>query len=331
MPPPVPLSTFKNLRWLRLEMRIEAFDPISLEGFVGPTLRGLLGETLHQGSWRGCDGNDPDMESLFHTVFTGPPPRPGTPIHPPPFVIHPPGSSGLHLDRGDSFTFGITLFGDAATKAIDLCWLLFRFGLFDGIGRARSRFLVLDVHAVTPGGPVCLFQGTGGPVARKIPPDWTWNGEQFVTRALEQMPRDVRATRLELTTPLDLRARGRAVTRITFRDLLRSILRNLASHARNHGDGPLDLDFESWKAHADTVASGPDRTWAERVVHYSRRQFDRNGRPRPIRVATRRGTLDFHGELNPFLPFLVLGAAVHIGKGRTMGFGGMELHVEGDA
>ena len=322
-------SVFRRIRWARLNLTLEALDPIGLEGFIGPTLRGVLGEALHSAAWRDPETGVMDPGSLYRTVFEGPDPEPGKPKRPPPFLLHPPGPDGVRLDGGDSLTFGLTLVGDAVAAAPALCWYLFRFGINDGIGRQRSRFLLREVVALTPDGPLSIFRGSRGPVADQFLPAWCWNGEQFVTRAMEELPRGVGAVSMVLATPLDLRANGRPVSELTFRLLLRSVLRNLASHARNHGDGPLDLDFEAWKQRSSAVTKSADQTGPRRVLHFSRRQFDRQGRPRPIGVDTRIGMLTFTGDMDPFLPFLVMATAFHLGKGRTMGFGGVAFRAGG--
>ncbi len=314
-------SVFKCIRWTRFRLVIQAVDPIVLRGFIGPTLRGLLGEALHDSAGRDSEARPPGQASLFRTLFEGVGHGENPSRRPPPYLLHPPGRSGLRLGPGDMFDYELTLVGDAARHAPTLFRQLYTFGLNGGVGRHRARFLLKEVWAGAPGGEVLIFGGMGGLLVEHFRPEWSWNGEQFVERALQEHPPDIRAITLELVTPLDLRAKGKPVSDLTFSHIFRSVLRSLASYARSHGDGKLPIDFQAWKAQARSVAKTADRTRVQRVVHYSRRQFDRDGTPRRIGVTSRVGTLTFEGELSPFLPFLALATRFHVGKGRTMGFG----------
>jgi len=275
------LALERALRWARLRLVVQAIDPVVLKGFIGPTLRGMLGEALHDAAWRDATTGEIDPSSLYRTIFEGPRTEANV-SRPPPYLVHPPGPNGLRLDPGVAFTYELTLIGGAAAGAPALCWHLFRLGLNKGIARHRARFLLKEVWARTPDRDVCLFHGSSGPVADRFEQEWTWDGEQLVTRTGAQLPRDVRAVTLALTTPLDLRVEGKPVSNLTFRLLFRSVIRNLATYARNYGDGPLELDFEAWKEQAGTMAKTKDQTEPHRVVHFSRRQLDREGRPRPF-------------------------------------------------
>lgn len=318
---------FAGIRLARLEFTLEMLEPVPLEGFIGPTLRGFLGKALHDISLTEAGAPAFAGRSLYFDVFE-PPTREnggGTP----PYVLHPPPRPLAGLARGDVLSFGLTLFGEAVDRAIPLIWALFRHGLAHGLTQQGRRVQLLEVMTVSPLGPIPLFHALRGPVPEAWDPAWTWSADALVAAQCLSGQRpparaDAGGLELEFLTPLDLREKQVAVEPLEFESLVRSLLRNASSHAEQHGGAPLALDFQGIVAAAREVRLEADDSRLVAVEHVSGRQGRR------IAVDARVGRLRYDGPVAPFAPLLTLGATLHAGKGRSMGFGGIRWRwVEG--
>lgn len=306
---------FAAIRLARLEFTLEMLEPVPLEGFIGPTLRGFLGKALHDVSLDEAGTPAFAGRSLYFDVFE-PPTREnggGTP----PYILHPPPRPLAGLARGDRLSFGLTLLGEAVSRAIPLIWALFRHGLAHGLTQQGRRVQVLEVLTVSPLGPITLFHALRGPVPEAWDPGWTWSAEGLVAAQLPSSTLDSGVAELEFLTPLDLREKQVAVEPLEFESLVRSLLRNASSHAEQHGGKPLALDFRGIVEAARTVNLKHDDSRLVAVDHVSGRQGRR------ISVDARVGRLRYEGALTPFAPLLTLGAILNAGKGRSMGFGGL--------
>jgi len=311
-------SCFAPLVLARLTLRLEALEPVPLHGFHGPTLRGMLGHALREVA---CDRDGRpafDGPNVYYDVFEPPAPQPGEQPLTPPYILHPPPGNAVPLEPGETLNFGLTLFGDALNHVPTLLWALHRYGQNGGLSRDRRRVRLAQADVLSPIGLVVLFRDAGGPVPSCWDPRWSWTGEQLVRSQLEGLAAPPDALELEFTSPLDLREQGHPVTALTFSHLMRSLLRNASAHARLHSHEGLELDFRGLKEAAAEIQTLRDDTrWID-VEHDSSRQ------QRRIPIRTRLGRMTFAGPLEPFLPLVAVGVALNIGKGRTMGFGGMD-------
>jgi len=129
-------------------------------------------------------------------------------------------------------------------------------------------------------------------------------------------PQRPRRLHVDLVSPLNLRTSGSRGTSMTvlrppdFRLLFVSGLRNIAGVYNVHCDGmfpsPVFTDLG-------------DRAKGIRLVHTSAQEY-RGGKTRALT-----GSLDYEGDLSPFVPWLALAEQTHFGSGRTNGLGEVRL------
>jgi hypothetical protein len=318
-----PLSPFEPLTFGLLQLELEALEPTPLEGFIGPTLRGMLGHAMHAASCTGEGRPAFATGSLYHEVFEAPPPLPGEQDTPPPFVLHAPPEPGTKLRPGDRLDFALTLFGPAVMRTPALLWAVFRYGLREGLSRVRRRFLLRRVLVQTPAGMLEVFRGDTGPCLETWDPDWTWSGAGWLRRRLAQtVPAPTRLA-VDLVTPLELRENRAPVEAVAFHHLLRSALRAAYAHTRFNCGASLEIDHSGLAALARNIPRGRDATHTLELQRESSRQGKR------IDVPGRQGRLEFYGALELFVPVLTLGEVLHLGKQRTMGMGGVRLEWRG--
>ncbi|MCL6450887.1 MAG: CRISPR system precrRNA processing endoribonuclease RAMP protein Cas6 [Acetobacteraceae bacterium] len=109
------------------------------------------------------------------------------------------------------------------------------------------------------------------------------------------------------------------VERPLFHVLLRNILRRVSALLYFHHGQRLDLDFRGLLERAQAVELAEDHTRWEDWERYSTRQGSR------MKLGGIVGSATYRGELEEFVPYLVAGSYLHVGKGATFGLGRYRL------
>ncbi|GAB4330258.1 MAG: CRISPR system precrRNA processing endoribonuclease RAMP protein Cas6 [Dehalococcoidia bacterium] len=235
-----------------------------------------------------------------------------------PCTVEPPLEVRTLYGPGDRFSFGVTLFGDAAHLLPYVIIGVRKMGEL-GVGnryRASGRFAVQRIEAVDPISDrtqeihrqgESLVQRPGRPVTHEV--------VMSSCRALDSLS----GATLELLTPTRLVAGGALVKRLTFPVFLRRLLRRLTDLTRTATGSHPGFDHEVLLQQAEDVRVAEDRTrWVD-VPSYSSRQ----GRFTPIGGLV--GEVTFEGDLRPFAPWLLWGSITHVGKDATKGGGWYRL------
>jgi CRISPR-associated endoribonuclease Cas6 len=237
---------------------------------------------------------------------------------PRPYTIRPPVNHARSFKPGDSFAFGLTLFGCRLDLFPYVAMALHTMGT-SGIGRRtqenhwqRGRFVVDEVQAVNLlSGEVKDIQTASS--NRVTVPDLpiTWaNAEAFAaTLRADQVT-------LSFLTPLRLTANAKLVKHSLLRPLVERLLERHDFLAREYGGETFEAEARIKLIEvADTVEVIRDATtWVE-VRSYSRRQH----RDSPISGLV--GEITFSGNLLPLLPLLAWGTVLQAGKDTTKGNG----------
>lgn len=244
---------------------------------------------------------------------------------PRPFVFRAPQITQTQFEEDETFEFGLVLMG----RALDfLPYFVLSFrelaGQGLGLNRARCTLERVEQTGVTS-------NGAGGVCEAKL----IYNAEDQVFRATESVNSDdwIRARLRELNassggestqritirflTPTFLRADGEVVRRPEFHHVFKRLRDRINALSTFFGDGPLDLDFRGLGARAEKVRTVSARTdWVERYRTSSktRQRHELSGFV---------GDATYEGELSEFLPWLVLGELIHVGKHTAWGNGWM--------
>jgi hypothetical protein len=143
-------------------------------------------------------------------------------------------------------------------------------------------------------------------------PDLPLTHEQILARA-GHLPRQ-RLTVCFLT-PTRIIEQGGLLRRPVFRPLMQRLHGRLRALTSEYTSTPCDFDFRELLDQAEAVRVVEDHTrWVD-LDSYSTRQ--KRSTPRGGFV----GSATFAGELEPFLPWLVWGEVVHVGKDAVKGNG----------
>jgi CRISPR-associated endoribonuclease Cas6 len=210
-------------------------------------------------------------------------------------------------NRGREVTLGLTLTGTAANHVVvylEAVRQLFGTGRGPGLPSAT----VVRVESRGYGESRHLIREGEGGVRLDLLEQLSLNG---LLSGLPLVPREMT---LSLETPLRLLHEGRPVRELSFSAFLRPLMRRVSSLAYYYGETEMDLDFRWLATRSETVAS-------EASVRWVGRGGESAGAPSGGLV----GAITFRGDLADFLPFLLLGEFVHLGKGASFGLGAYRI------
>ena len=181
--------------------------------------------------------------------------------------------------------------------------------------RRRGTFAIREIAAVNS------LTGERQPILRRGDnlvqvPDVPVTNEQVQVLAA-QLPKN-RIT-LMFKTPTRIIERGKLLHAPTFRPLIQRLHRRLRDLTRQFTDTPWEFDFRQVMAQAEAVRVVEDQTYWVELDSYSWR------RKASTPMGGFVGQVTFEGDLEPFLPWLVWGEVVHVGKDAVKGNGWMRI------
>jgi len=237
---------------------------------------------------------------------------------PRPYAIRPPVDVARTFMPGESFSFGLTLFG-CRLDLFPYVAMALQHMAQAGIGRRtqenswrRGRFVVNQVQAINLlSGEEKLVQSSGS--NRVTVPDLptTWADAEALAVKLP-----TNQVTLRFLTPLRLTENKKLVKSSLLRPLVERLLERHDFLAREYGGRAFEQETRVTLIEiADTEEVMRDETrWIE-VRSYSRRQ----NKSTPIGGLM--GEITFQGNLQPLLPLLAWGMVIQVGKDTTKGNG----------
>lgn len=314
-------ASLGSFRCARLRVVVKAQSTVQLPAYRGSALRGAFGAALKKSCCvlrnQGCETCLLRSRCIYSYVFETPisggsenARRYATAPHP--FVLNLETGSGETCERGCLFAFGVTLVGRALEFLPYFVYTFQRMGEL-GLGKGRGNFEVIRLLALNGEDGEAETVYADGTV--RMPR--TTLGLEDALEASERLPED--RLRLRLLTPLRLVYEGDLCREPPFHVLVRSLLRRLGNLTSFHCDEtapPLDGEFIDL---AERVLLARRNTRWYDWERYSHRQGRR------MKLGGILGELDYEGNIFPFLPLLVLGSWVNLGKNTTFGLGRYRL------
>ena len=311
-------NSIPSLSWLRLRFRLRALESGRLPRFKGSMLRGAFGHALRQTVCvmpRGqqcvsCSLRGECLNTrLFETYIDGEPPpfMRGLTDAPKPFILHSSNAdTEFHTDNHIEFT--LTLLGNACTYYPYCVFTVYNMAR-RGLGVRRLRFALQQVEQLTADSTVPIYDGDTHQLMSTVSPQ-------------SELPPVTVNSHLTCTfqTPTRIKVRGEYARSVNFRTLTFKMLNRLCELAHFYTpDQPVNWDFKEWLNRADEVQmTDASLSWQD-ITRYSNRQGTK------MKLGGFVGSVQLHGNLEPFLPLLQLSEVVHVGKGTTFGLGKMGI------
>jgi len=272
-----------------------------------------------------CGACDLRFACVYAQVFESFPPPDSEVLRknadvPRPYVLEPPETARTLFRPGEELTLGLVLVG----RAVDwLPYFLITFrdvGEVAGIGRGRGRYLMKEVHAevANPGHGLELRQvySATDRMVRPVGPNHGLSGLD----SLWEAHGPARRITLRFVTPARLQQDDHLVGEApAFRTVVRTVLARTSSLLYFHEGLRLDLDFRGFLDQAATVQV------ADAHVEWVDWQRLSTRQKAFMEMGGLVGSVTYEGEMGPFLPLIVLGQWLHLGKGTTFGLGRYEV------
>lgn len=310
-----------------LRFQVEAATTVHLGAQAGAQLRGAFWNVLQEFA---CNAAATRQDST-HTAYcpmcrlmareTMQHPRGLNP--PRPFAIQPPLGIYAEQDRlynfGERFHFGVSLFGETSDLFPYLCQAVYRMGAV-GVGYGRGQFVLKAVQAVNPISRTTVDLMNGHTILPRSPVPIT--AAQIVTETQRLNPHSLR---LRFLTPTQIIENGsNPLRRPRFVTLIARLLERcqaLEEHYTADGERHLvwrERHLQLTQMAADVQPTQDNTRWVN-VRSGSRR----SGKMTDIGGFV--GEVRFEGYLRPFLPWLLWGQSLHIGKNAVKGNGWYEI------
>lgn len=309
------------------EFTIQALSTIEFAAFSGAALRGGFGDVLrkltcHSGLSE-CSACSSFRDCPFTRIFNIAPPeedpyfKSETQV-PRPFIIE--AVKEKTLPCGQQTKFRVALIGSANE---DLPYFVLSFQQLGklGIGKGRGKFKLVSVSSIDPLGrklPVNVFDVTQRVLYPGKAHAVNLNG--FINEP--NTDDGIKSVRLVFDSPTHLNRKGQQVQEPPeFEHIIRGILRRYSDLASLYGGGRPALNYKELVEGSKQIELAKSSIQYKRCLSYSHRKSALT----PLEGIM--GSLDFTGDITPFMPYLVLGQWLHIGKQATFGMGQYHLEV----
>lgn len=321
-------QALQGLALLRLRLDLVALDDVGLPSFSGSSFRGLLGWCLQAAACpnrppcRVCRQPDSCAYSyLFETRAHGVADNHGSDEVPRPFVLEPPFGTRW-IRAGEPFRLGLSLFGRATDYLPHFLYAVEEMGR-RGLGQTQARFRLCSASVVDgDDDPWVFYEGARGATPGCVlhePEPWDLSDVAWEGEGLEATP----GVEVEFLTPTRLVSQGKLVSEPEFHHLVRALLRRVNLLRTVHGDGPLKVDFGTAIRRAgECTLERADLEWFDFLRRSNRQRRD-------IQMGGVVGRATYRGPVGHFLPLLLAGEVLHLGKATTFGLGRIQVRLLG--
>ena len=321
------MDFWQKIPFVRLAYTYRCQEELHLPPYKGSALRGAFGHALKKVTCAlrraACTDCLLRRSCVYVYVFETPPP-PGSqrlrlyPAAPHPFVLRPPLTAQQRFEPGARLSGELLLIGRAREYLPYFIYTLEVLG-HEGLGRGRGRAELVEVCELDRQQPAGdIYSAATGLLT--APTGAAWRQTNAVAG---QPPTRSVDLSVEFLTPVRLKYQGRFLDRLEFHHLIRNLLRRLASLAYFHcGLDPEEFNFKEAIAAAEKVISTFQQLrWLD-WERYSSRQQSR------LLMGGLVGQINFQQVPPQFLPLLLCGEQLHVGKMSSFGLGRFEVQLD---
>lgn len=327
---------FKNFKIGKFKIIINPLEDIILPKYKGSTFRGGFGN-----SFRGiaCINKKWDCKEcllkekcIYSYIFETPLPRDSelqkkNSYVPHPFIIEPPLEHKELFKKDEFISFDLILID----KAIEyLPYFIFTFKEMGnkGIGKGRGKYFLERVEnypnniekSIRKNNSKCNY-GTKLVYDGK---DKIFLDEYHIIteKDIKEISNDFNGTgkiTLEFLTPTRIKLHDKLISQLEFYIFVKNLLRRISALSYFHSSNPVELDYaELINTAEDIKISNSELYWYD-WERYSSRQSSK------MKLGGFKGRISFketkRGLIKKYLPLIILGEYIHIGKGTSFGLG----------
>lgn len=281
------------LKYLPMKVSLVSVETAVLPTYLGSTLRGVIGQALHHNinAYQYLFINRTQNGSQQDTLN--------------PYMIVPPTSGKGTYRPGDELNFHILLLGEAVQYVQPLLNALQE---IQNLGLGASRYPFKLVKVVNSSEQRVIWQeGCFYDIAaRSVILPW------------RSLP-DVKQLLIRTCTPLRIRRKGELLQTIDFPTIIRNITRRVEAITTRYGGWVDTGEIERVQALSAEVLIVKEELELKNMARYSNRLGEK------MDFSGLMGSIQFEGDLTPFVPWLYAAQILHIGRNTTFGMGKIEV------
>ena len=331
---------FKNFKISKFIITIDPLEEIILPKYKGSTFRGAFGNVFRRvvciNKISDCVGCFLKEKCIYSYIFETPLPKNSeyqkkNSYVPHPFIIEPPLEEKEIYNKGETISFNLIL----VNKAISyLPYFIFTFKEMgeNGIGKGRGKYFLKNIKNFSNNGTeMCKADHKIDKINGKVNPliydgeneSFQNNyviltGEEILAKADSHLDNNNLA--IEFITPTRIKYDGKLISTLEFYVLIKNLLRRISALSYFHSNEPLDLDYKNLIDRAKNIKVNQSELHWYDWTRYSARQDSK------MSLGGFKGKITFMGRENSqiikdFLPLVILGEYVHIGRGTSFGLG----------
>lgn len=240
---------------------------------------------------------------------------------PRPFIIEPPLDTRRIVNKDEKLTFNLILVGKAI-EYFPYFIVAFRELGEAGIGRYRKKFILKEITTDSCSNQVKgLIYSDEDSTIRNTEERFSWLN--LVEKSHLRIKRQKREKIfLNFLTPTRLKHNGEFVMVPEFHIVIRSLLRRISNLCYFHCGVDLNINFKELIEKSKKIKIDKINTqWIDWERYSSAQRMK-------MKMGGFVGEILYSGELELFIPFLLLGEYIHLGKGATFGMGWYRLGIE---
>ncbi len=313
------------LPFIHLQVNIKAIDRINLPLNPGSAIRGFFGfmfkRIVCSDYQKECSKCLLNQNCAYSYIFETPVPDNSEVMRkyehiPKPFVLFPPLTKGGIIQQNSETFLKLTIIGKAISYLPYFVYTLINLG-DHGIGRKRAKFEIKDIAHLNSTEKDSIIYRKGD---EKVFFDPSKIDYTLLERYIDKLSEKTELV-FYFLSPLRITYDGKNLQpeSLEFHNIIRVLLRRVFLLSKFHTSSPLDIDFKDLiEKSQDIKKLHSDLFWYNLRRHSSRQH-------RFINMGGIMGNAVFQGDFKPFLPFLVLGTYINMGKNTTFGLGKFDV------
>ena len=224
---------------------------------------------------------------------------------PRPFVIEPPLTEKRYFNTEDELTFELVLIGRANEYLHLMIYTFIELGKV-GIGKHRGRFKINKIITETDD---IIYDGET---------ETMYNINSIIKINIPEI-KDGNILKISFLTPTRIKYEGYYQNKPEFHIIIRTLLRRISSLMYFYCNKELNVNFKELISKSENVKIIDNNLrWIDWERYSSRQNIK-------MKLGGIVGEIVYEGDFKQFLPFLVLGEYIHIGKNCTFGLGKYKL------
>ncbi len=308
-----------NFQFSRFIFEMKAVETIEFPAYKGSTLRGAFGHSFKKVvcalKTRQCGDCLLKQQCIYSYVFETPVPDNAAmmrkyPSAPHPFIILPPLEEKRYYRLDEKFEFILTLIGKSSDY---LPYFIYAFAELGqkGIGRGGGRFSLFKVKEMDSMQEVYNSK------------DRTMKGSLKKESWKDVVNKTTLRNNGEITcrflTPTRMKFNEDLVLDLEFHIMFRNLLRRISTLSYFHCSTEIEFNAPEMIEKAKKIeVTERNLVWNDWQRYSNRQQTKMN-------LGGFTGQITFKGDLEPFLPYIILGQYIHVGKGTSFGLGKYEI------